>query len=438
MRNGWTGGQYRLYRTILGGYLFVHYCGLVVWGPELFSRAGVLPNAWDSPLATLFPNILTICDSSDVVQLLLVLAAALSVLFAMGLRDRVAAIMLWYLGTCFFDRNPLIANPALPYIGWLLLAHAFLPTAPTRWSPARDKDKVSWSMQPEIYAVGWILMALGYSYSGLAKLGSPSWLDGSAVARILASPLARPGLLNKFLLSLPTEYLRCATWAALALEIGFAPLSLSRRTRPWIWCGMFAVHLSIFLLVAFPDLTAGMLMIHLFTFDPFWIPAVHGSATEDIFYDGGCGLCHWAVRLVMAEDISGGKFRFAPLRGKAFHLLVPAAVRAGLPDSMVVLTSDGRILVRSAAVIRILSRLGGAWTCLAAILALVPCLVGDLAYTIIARNRVRLFGSRTGICPVVPRDLAIPACRWDSAKKKSLSYPPHEVKYAVRELNDED
>jgi predicted DCC family thiol-disulfide oxidoreductase YuxK len=410
MRNGWTGGQYRFYRAIFGGYLFIHYCGLVSWGPELFSRRGVLPDARNSPLALLFPNILSIWDSSLFVQVLLVLAAGLSIALAIGFWDRTAATMLWYLATCLFDRNPLIANPALPYIGWLLLAHAFLPAAPGEWLCARGKgtDSGRWRVQPQLYAIAWILMALGYSYSGLSKLGSPSWLDGSAVARILASPLARPGVLNKFLLSLAPPYLRCATWCALAMEIGFAPLSLFHRARPWVWAGMFSLHLSLLLLVAFPDLTAGMLMIHLFTFDPSWIPGVQAAATENIFYDGQCGLCHWAVRLAIAEDITASRFRYAPLRGKAFERLVPEAVRSGLPDSVVLLTSDGRFLTRSTAVIRILERLGGVWRCLGVVLALVPSSVGDLAYDFIARNRLRLLRLQASSCPIVPSVLGIP------------------------------
>src|SRR5262249_29596562 len=42
-------------------------------------------------------------------------AAALSVLFAVGCWDRVAAVMLWYIWACLHGRLPLISNPGLPY-----------------------------------------------------------------------------------------------------------------------------------------------------------------------------------------------------------------------------------------------------------------------------------------------------------------------------------
>jgi hypothetical protein len=36
-------------------------------------------------------------------------------------------------------------------------------------------------------------MALGYTYSGVMKMMSPSWCDGSTLERILSNPLARCG-----------------------------------------------------------------------------------------------------------------------------------------------------------------------------------------------------------------------------------------------------
>jgi hypothetical protein len=207
------------------------------------------------------------------VHLLLVIATLAAALFAIGLWDRVAAITLWYLGACLLGRNPLIANPALPYVGWLLLAHAFLPTAPVGSIAARIRREPNqaWQMPPAIYLVAWILMSLGYTYSGVMKLTSPSWLDGSALARILSNPLARPGMLRHWLLALPIPFLKVATWSALGLELSFAPLALFRRIRPWIWSAILCLHIGLFLLISFPDLTAGMVFLHLFTFDPAWV-----------------------------------------------------------------------------------------------------------------------------------------------------------------------
>src|SRR5262249_1360001 len=50
MTNGWTGGQYSLFRIAFGIYLSVHFAQLAPWAVELFSNRGALPHAADSPL----------------------------------------------------------------------------------------------------------------------------------------------------------------------------------------------------------------------------------------------------------------------------------------------------------------------------------------------------------------------------------------------------
>lgn len=124
-----------------------------------------------------------------------------------------------------------------------------------------------------------------------------------------------------------------------------------------------------------------------------------------VFYDGGCGLCHRTVRFAIARDRDGSRFRFAALGSEAFRRLVPEALRAGLPDSIVVLTPDGTLLARSAAVIHILERIGGPWRLQGRLLALVPQGIRDLGYNGIARVRHRLFGRPTDACPVTPPEL---------------------------------
>jgi len=124
-----------------------------------------------------------------------------------------------------------------------------------------------------------------------------------------------------------------------------------------------------------------------------------------VFYDGACGLCHRTVRFAIARDRDGRRFRFAALGSAAFRRLVPEALRRGLPDSIVVLTPDGTLLARSAAVIHILERIGGPWRLPGGLLALVPQGIRDLGYDRIARVRHRLFGRPADACPVTPPEL---------------------------------
>jgi hypothetical protein len=73
------------------------------------------------------------------------------------------------------------------------------------------------------------------------------------------------------ILGLPDGVLSVGTWATLAFELLFAPLALSRRLRPWIWMLGLAMHLGLMVLIDFADLSLGMVMLHLFTFDPAWL-----------------------------------------------------------------------------------------------------------------------------------------------------------------------
>ncbi len=182
--NGWSHRHLVMFRALFGAYLLVHFAQLVPFANEMFSSTGLLP-ADASPLLRAFPNVFLLSDSPSMVTALVVVAAVASLCLMVGLYDRAAAVVVWYVWACLFGRNPLISNPGLPYVGLLLLAHALRPET----SPQTTKNAIA----PPLYAVMWIVMAVGYSYSGLTKLPSPSWQDGSAVAYVLHSPLARPG-----------------------------------------------------------------------------------------------------------------------------------------------------------------------------------------------------------------------------------------------------
>jgi predicted DCC family thiol-disulfide oxidoreductase YuxK len=407
MKNGWTGGQYSLIRAVFGTYLFVHFVQLAPWAAEVFSNQGLLPDGRDSPLLYLFPNFLALYDGPVFVTAVLIVAAGLSVLFAIGYWDRVAAVALWYIWACLHGRMPLISNPGLPYVGWLLLAHAFLPPAPYgSWAARGRADPGNdWRMPEGIFLVAWILMALGYTYSGYTKLISPSWQDGTAIARVLENPLARPGLVRDALLTLPPGVLCLATWGALLAELSFAPLALVPRLRPWLWGMMVLMHLSLIVLIDFADLSLGMLMLHLFTFDPGWIRPLPAAGPALVFFDGHCGLCHRSVRLILAEDRAGNAFRFAPLDSETFRTAIPEASRAQLPDSLVVLTAEGSILTRSRGVRYILERLGGLWRVIGVLARLVPVRFLDRAYDGLAAVRLRLFPRPAEACPLVPKHL---------------------------------
>jgi predicted DCC family thiol-disulfide oxidoreductase YuxK len=129
-------------------------------------------------------------------------------------------------------------------------------------------------------------------------------------------------------------------------------------------------------------------------------------ATVLLYYDGHCGLCHRAVLFILKRDPEGSYFRFAPLQGETFQSRVPENQRATLPDSMIIETQDGTLLLRSDAWIHILRKMGGNWKLLATLLSLIPRAVRDFFYDTIASIRHKIFRRRDDVCPLVPPELS--------------------------------
>lgn len=151
---------------------------------------------------------------------------------------------------------------------------------------------------------------------------------------------------------------------------------------------------------------AALPVMALAAFDPKWISPQGGLERELLFYDGSCGLCQRSVRFLLAED-RRRLIDFAPIQSRAFAMRVSEAERAKLPDSLVTCTADGRLLVKSASVLHLAGRLGGFWKVLASIARVVPTVVRDGVYDVIAANRKTFFKKPTDACPMIPSDLRL-------------------------------
>jgi len=373
MQSPW---QFSIFRIIFGTYLAIHFAMLAPWAAEVFGSSGVMADPALNPAHGLFPNPLDLKLPDGVVTGFVVLLALAAVSFAAGCWRKPMAALLWFGSTALFHRNNLIGNPALPYTGLLLVLTLLVPSGEPL---SRGERRMDWSMPVWVPRCAWILMAAGYSFSGITKIGSPSWMDGSAIARLLENPLARPGWGRDLLVALPDGVLSAMSWGTLALETLFLPLALWARSRPWIWLAMVGMHLGIIVVVDFADLSFGMLMLHLFTFDPRWLRA---KATSPVLvrFDGECLMCSGSIRFLADED-HGEWLRFTPLK-------VPPG---SAPETMLV-EKDGRTLDRSDAILAVLETLGGHWRAMAMAGRLIPRFLRDAVYRFIARNRYRWFG----------------------------------------------
>ena len=406
MANSWTPGQYSLFRALLGIYLFIHFMHLLPWSAELFSNQGLLPDGRLSPIFDRFPNLFWISDAPWFVHACIATSAAAAITFALGWQDRLAAVWMWLMLASLFGRNPLISNPSLPYVGFMLFAHVFVPTTTLgSLSAMRRRDAAGgWRLPEAVFLSAWVVLALSYSYSGYTKLLSPSWVSGDTIAFVLQNPLARTWFLRDFLLWLPPIFLSVLTWTVLYVELAFGPLALWPKARPWLWSGMLLIQFGFLFLLNFADLTIGMLLFHLLTFDPGWIRARPFQQSEVLYYDGKCVLCHGFIRFCLTEEHTG-TLRYSALQGAHFRAAVPETIRNGLPDSLVLRTEDGTLHLRSSAVIEVLVRMGGLWTSLAYLLRLVPRPLRDAGYNLVAATRYRLFGDTKDACPIVAPEL---------------------------------
>ena len=267
--------HFALLRVALGSYLFAHFLMLVPYAGELFSTRGMLPDASLLPSAGVFPNLLARAEPGFAEGFVGALTMV-SLLFAAGIYRRVCAVFLWFGLATLFNRNPFISNPSIPYVGWLLLACTIIP-GEKHFRPPLPRSRDSFEVPPILVVGAWLLLGLGYSLSGVHKLGSPSWLDGTALRHVLALPLARDTALHAFLLSLPSFVYQGLTWGALFAELSALPLFLIQRTRPYAWLGLVLMQLGILTLLDFVDLTLGMVLFHLFLFDPAWRRRAEGS-----------------------------------------------------------------------------------------------------------------------------------------------------------------
>lgn len=123
-----------------------------------------------------------------------------------------------------------------------------------------------------------------------------------------------------------------------------------------------------------------------------------------LFYDGGCGLCHGWVQWLLRRD-RAAVFLFAPLGGESFQSRIANDRQQDLPDSIVLLTPSGELLLKSTAVRAMLHQIGNPWRILGAAMSVIPRSLADWGYDVIAKIRHRLFKKPSDVCPIVPPEL---------------------------------
>ena len=262
--NDWTAERWRWFRFGLGLYVLVHFMTLLPWSAEMFSSAGMFADPATSPLMGFLPNPLGTFQGPLFTIGFVGLGVVAGACMMANKAPRIGAVVAWYIGACLLAKNPLILNPAMPHVGWTLLWFAAVAT---------PKGDGSWRLPRPLFTVAWLLMGLVMSWSAVTKLGSISWMDGSALHWVWENPLARDTVLRETLVSLPSVWVQGMTWGVLALELLVLPAALLPRLRTPIWWALLAMHLGLLLTVNFTDLSMGMLIVHMSLFNARYLPS---------------------------------------------------------------------------------------------------------------------------------------------------------------------
>jgi predicted DCC family thiol-disulfide oxidoreductase YuxK len=119
---------------------------------------------------------------------------------------------------------------------------------------------------------------------------------------------------------------------------------------------------------------------------------VNASDGPVLFFDGVCNLCSASVQFIIAHEASP-TIRFASLQSAlAQQTLPPLGVDPTRLESLVFV--EGSVATtRSTAALRIARHLKAPWRWLG-LFVIVPQVVRDVVYGLIARNRYRLFGKK--------------------------------------------
>ncbi len=106
-----------------------------------------------------------------------------------------------------------------------------------------------------------------------------------------------------------------------------------------------------------------------------------------VIFDGICAFCNKSIDILMKLD-SQKKFRYTPIQGEFVKTLNIE------PDiDSIIYYEDSTLFYKSTAILKILQALGGLWR-MTTVFYLIPRVIRDFIYDIIAKYRYKIFGKK--------------------------------------------
>ena len=104
-----------------------------------------------------------------------------------------------------------------------------------------------------------------------------------------------------------------------------------------------------------------------------------------IIFDGVCGLCNRSIDILIKLDRQK-ILQYSSLQGEFVKTL-----KTGPDIDSIIFYEDGILYYKSTAILKIFQALGGVWK-ITAIFYLLPKIIRDFLYDLIAKYRYRIFG----------------------------------------------
>ena len=251
-----------------------------------------------------------------------------------------------------------------------------------------------------------------YGMAGLAKLQGPTWWDGTAIWKTMAT--GEFVVLNFTGLAAWPLLVNLITHASLALELLYPVLVWVKLVRPLLLAGVVAMHVGI--AVASPGLTEFALVMiagNLAFVSGTWLRGLTTGPSQpalSVLYDGACPRCRASMALITAAD-PDHVVEPVDLTAVELSKVHASLVRDDCMRSMHAVSDTGRITAGFDAVRAVASRLPLFWPL--ALIGYLPGVAwaGRRVYNWVAANRSRDVACTDQVCGIhsqsprtVPRD----------------------------------
>lgn len=110
-----------------------------------------------------------------------------------------------------------------------------------------------------------------------------------------------------------------------------------------------------------------------------------------VIFNGTCGLCNRFVVFALRRE-RRESLRFVSNHSALAQQLLTSVGLVGADAETIVVIDGGRALVRSSAMLLVMSQLRWPWKA-AVVLRIVPRCLRDCGYSLVSRNRLRIFGA---------------------------------------------